>query len=159
MGFLPTTSNLKSCCTEIRRGRLFRKFILVSPVAWDTSTCKDKNMSNWFNGLMGKATAPTQGQSVATLLDRVQNATTNEDRRKAIADLRSMAETPAHIKVRDYFHLFSEPIRDFRSISTQKPSFFINRSFFVNSDLHRRYFNLATAFIGGKYLFDTTIRP
>jgi hypothetical protein len=55
-------------------------------------------MSNWFNGLMGKASTPTQGLSVSTLLDRVQNATTSEDRRKAIADLRTLADNPAHIK-------------------------------------------------------------
>lgn len=86
-------------------------------------------MSNWFNGLMGKATAPLQGQSVATLLDRVQNATTNEDRRKAISDLRSMAETPAHIKVRDHSHLSSLSIRAFSCTGAQMPSFFVFDTF------------------------------
>jgi hypothetical protein len=57
-------------------------------------------MTSWFNGLMGKAVAPTQELSVSTLLERVQNATTTEDRRKAISDLRTMTDNPTHVTVR-----------------------------------------------------------
>lgn len=62
-------------------------------------------MSNWLSGLMGKATAPPQAQSVSTLLERVQNASTPQDRRKALLDLRNMADNPIHVKVRHRYFL------------------------------------------------------
>lgn len=68
-------------------------------------------MSSWLNGLMGKAVAPTQKQSVSTLLERVENVSTAEERRKAIADLRLLVDNPIHVKVRSFSVLrLSRPI-------------------------------------------------
>jgi len=55
-------------------------------------------MSSWLNGLMTKAVSGPP-QTAANLVQRLQNAHSQEEKRNAVADLKSMADDTRNAKV------------------------------------------------------------
>lgn len=59
-------------------------------------------MSNWLNGLMGKALASGQ-KSVTSLVKILQTSESLEERKRVVEDLRHLSDYPENVKV--YIHI------------------------------------------------------
>jgi hypothetical protein len=74
-----------------------------------------RNMS-WLNGFVSKAVGSAPSQTIPALINRLQQASSSDERRKSLQDLKSLSEEDKHIKVCRFWASSSISAVDFISV-------------------------------------------